>query len=47
MDIILIILLMGIFVGLIWILRKNRIQSEQEIAHLNARLKLLEDKASN
>ncbi|MFB3078913.1 MAG: hypothetical protein ACE1Y4_13015, partial [Lysobacterales bacterium] len=45
--IILLILLIGIFVGLIWILRKNRIRSEEEIAHLNARLKLLEEKSSN
>ena len=45
--IIFLILLIGIFVGLIWILRKNRIRSEEEIAHLNARLKLLEEKSSN
>jgi hypothetical protein len=47
MELLLFILGIGIFAALIWILRKNRIQSEEEISRLSARIKELEDKSSN
>ena len=45
MELVLFILLMVIFASLVWVLRKNRIQSVQEIEHLSARLRMLEDKS--
>ena len=47
MGIFLFILGVAIFVALIWILRKNRIRSEEEISLLNARVKELEDSSAN
>ena len=45
MELIIFIFLIFVFAFLVWVLRKNRIWNEQEISHLGARLRLLEDKS--
>jgi hypothetical protein len=42
MELVVFIFMIVIFASLIWLLRKNRISNQQEIAHLSARIRLLE-----
>jgi hypothetical protein len=46
-ELIVFILLIAIFTASVWVLRKNRIRNEVEIALLKVRLRLLEDKSSD